>query len=198
MSNTPLTDTIVTALEEDLADPASRFRDEVGRVTDSLAAELETDPAMQEWANRWLVELAVTTVDDNRLAIASLISDTVRSWDAVETSRRIEGAIGRDLQFIRINGTLVGGLVGAALVGTFLGILLAYGLVGPIGKNLEAYANAEAKYYECIKQGLLAYLNGYAPQISVEFARKTLFSHVRPTFQELEEAMENIPAPGGG
>jgi chemotaxis protein MotA len=93
---------------------------------------------------------------------------------------------------------VLGGLVGAALVGTFLGILLAYGLVGPIGKNLEAYANAEAKYYECIKQGLLAYLNGYAPQISVEFARKTLFSHERPTFQELEEAMDNIPSPGAG
>jgi uncharacterized membrane-anchored protein YjiN (DUF445 family) len=106
---------IVTALEEDLADPDSRFREEVGRWTDGLAAELETDPAIQEWANRWLVELAVTTVDDNRLAIASLISDTVRSWDAVETSRRIEGAIGRDLQFIRINGTLVGGLVGLAI-----------------------------------------------------------------------------------
>jgi uncharacterized membrane-anchored protein YjiN (DUF445 family) len=106
---------IVTALEEDLADPDSRFREEVGRVTDSLAAELETDPAIQEWANRWLVELAVATVDENRHAIASLISDTVRRWDAVETSLRIEGAIGRDLQFIRINGTLVGGLVGLAI-----------------------------------------------------------------------------------
>ena len=72
---------------------------------------------MQEWANRWLVELAVTTVDDNRLAIASLISDTVRSWDAVETSRRIEGAIGLDLQFIRINGFVVGALVGVVIHG---------------------------------------------------------------------------------
>jgi uncharacterized membrane-anchored protein YjiN (DUF445 family) len=70
---------------------------------------------MQDWVNTWIVELAVATVAENRLAIASLISDTVRGWDAQETSRRIEGAIGRDLQFIRINGTLVGGLVGLAI-----------------------------------------------------------------------------------
>jgi chemotaxis protein MotA len=89
---------------------------------------------------------------------------------------------------------ILGGLIGGALVGTFLGILLSYGVIGPIGKNLEAYANADSKYYECIKQGLLAYLNGYAPQICVEFARKSLYSHERPSFQEVEEAMENIPS----
>jgi uncharacterized membrane-anchored protein YjiN (DUF445 family) len=65
--------------------------------------------------NRWLLELAVLAVDENRLAISSLISDTVRSWDATETSRRIEGAIGKDLQYIRVNGTLVGGLVGLVI-----------------------------------------------------------------------------------
>ena len=106
---------IVTGLEADLDDPDSRFRAELERLTGSLARELETDPDMQEWVNRWLVELAVTAVDENRLAMASLISDTVRSWDAVETSARIEQAIGRDLQFIRVNGTLVGGLVGLAI-----------------------------------------------------------------------------------
>ena len=88
---------------------------------------------------------------------------------------------------------ILGGLVGAALVGTFLGILLAYGVVSPIGKNLESYADADTKYYQCMKAGLLAHLNGYAPAISVEFARKTLYSHERPTFLELEEAFESAP-----
>jgi len=106
---------IVSGLEADLADPDSRFSAELARLTESLAGELENDPEVQDWVNRWLVELAVTAVDENRMAIASLISDTVRSWDAVETSMRIEQAIGRDLQFIRINGTLVGGLVGLAI-----------------------------------------------------------------------------------
>jgi uncharacterized membrane-anchored protein YjiN (DUF445 family) len=103
---------IVGGLETDLADPDSRFSAELARMTESLAGELESDPEVQDWVNRWLVALAVTAVDENRMAIASLISDTVRSWDAFETSERIEQAIGRDLQFIRVNGTLVGGLVG--------------------------------------------------------------------------------------
>jgi uncharacterized membrane-anchored protein YjiN (DUF445 family) len=71
---------MVTGLESDLADPESRFSAELGRLTGGLAEELETDPAIQEWVNRWLVALAVTAVDENRLAIASLINDTVRSW----------------------------------------------------------------------------------------------------------------------
>jgi len=106
---------LVTALEKDLQHPDSKVRAELGRSAASLATELERAPAMQDWVNDWLVELAVAVVDENRHAIASLISDTVRRWDARETSQRIEAAIGRDLQFIRVNGTLVGGLVGLAI-----------------------------------------------------------------------------------
>jgi uncharacterized membrane-anchored protein YjiN (DUF445 family) len=73
---------------------------------------LERDEEMQSWVNGWLVESAVSIVNENRHAIASLISDTVKSWNAEDTSYRVELAIGHDLQFIRINGTLVGGLVG--------------------------------------------------------------------------------------
>jgi chemotaxis protein MotA len=88
---------------------------------------------------------------------------------------------------------VLGGLIAAALVGTFLGILLAYGFVAPMGKSLENYCDSETKYYQCIKAGMLAYLNGYAPAVAVEFARKTLYSHERPSFKELEEAVENAP-----
>jgi len=111
---------LVAGLESDLRDPDSRLRHELGRSAAHLAAELESDRAMQDWANAWLVELAVVTVEENRFAMASLISDTVRSWDAYETSRRIEQAIGRDLQFIRVNGTLVGGLVGLLIHAVYI------------------------------------------------------------------------------
>ena len=87
---------------------------------------------------------------------------------------------------------ILGGLIGAALVGTFLGILMSYGLVSPIGRFLEAYADADGKYYECMKAGMLAHLQGSAPIISVEFARKTLSSHERPSFLEVEEAVNNV------
>ncbi|MCG8492223.1 MAG: flagellar motor stator protein MotA [Sneathiellales bacterium] len=88
---------------------------------------------------------------------------------------------------------VLGGLIGAALVGTFSGILAAYGLVSPMGTNLQQYFDADAKYYDCMKTGLLAHLQGYAPAVSVEFARKTLYSHERPTFSEIEEACNNAP-----
>jgi chemotaxis protein MotA len=88
---------------------------------------------------------------------------------------------------------ILGGLIGGALVGTFLGVLLAYGFVGPIAKSLENTYEAEARYYQCIKAGLLAYLQGYAPAIAVEFARKALLSPVRPTFYEVENAVNELP-----
>jgi uncharacterized membrane-anchored protein YjiN (DUF445 family) len=106
---------LVDGIEADLQEPQSQIRRELGRLLTGFAEELEQDEQMQVWVNAWLMDSAVALVDENRLAISSLISDTVRSWDAVETSRRIEDAIGRDLQFIRINGTLVGGLVGLAI-----------------------------------------------------------------------------------
>jgi uncharacterized membrane-anchored protein YjiN (DUF445 family) len=103
---------LAAGLQEDLQRPDSRFREQVGDLVGGFADELDRDEEMQAWLNGWLVESGVALVDDNREAIASLISDTVRSWDPAETSQRIESAIGRDLQFIRVNGTLVGGIVG--------------------------------------------------------------------------------------
>lgn len=89
---------------------------------------------------------------------------------------------------------VLGKLIGGALVGTFLGVLIAYGFVGPIANSIKAIYEAEGKYYQCIKVALLAHLNGYAPSVSVEFARKALYSHVRPTFYEVEEAVQALPS----
>ncbi len=83
--------------------------------------------------------------------------------------------------------TEIGGHVAAALVGTFLGILMAYGFVGPMGTYYKHMVDEEAKFFQCIKVCFLATLNGYSPQIAVEFGRKVLFSAERPGFLELEE-----------
>ncbi len=90
---------------------------------------------------------------------------------------------------------ILGGLIGAALVGTFAGILLSYGFVSPMGQSLENSFNADACYLNCIKVGIIGHMQGYAPQVSVEFARKTLGSEVRPTFAEVEEMLGELPAP---
>ena len=81
----------------------------------------------------------------------------------------------------------LGILIANALVGTFLGILLAYGFVGPLSSLLEQKLGESSKMYQCVKVTLLASLNGYAPALAVEFGRKVLYSTERPTFSELEE-----------
>jgi chemotaxis protein MotA len=81
---------------------------------------------------------------------------------------------------------VLGGMIASALVGTFLGILLAYGFVEPLGGLLEQKVEDGSKELQCIKTTLLASMQGYAPQVAVEFGRKVLFSTDRPTFSELE------------
>lgn len=85
----------------------------------------------------------------------------------------------------------LGMLIAKALVGTFLGILLAYGFVGPLAALLEQKLHESSKMFQCVKVTLLASLNGYAPALAVEFGRKVLFSTERPTFGELEEHIKS-------
>jgi chemotaxis protein MotA len=90
---------------------------------------------------------------------------------------------------------ILGKLIGGALVGTFTGVLVAYGIVAPIAKSLENTHSAEADYLQCIKTALIAHVQGYAPQVSIEFARKMLIGKVRPSFAELDEAMQTVQLP---
>lgn len=87
---------------------------------------------------------------------------------------------------------VLGHLIGGALVGTFLGVLCAYGLFGPMAQSLHNIYEAESKYYLSMKAGLLAHMAGYAPAVSIEFARKALMSEVRPTFIEVEQSTANL------
>lgn len=82
--------------------------------------------------------------------------------------------------------------VGAALVGTFLGLLLSYGIVAPVASNLESIAHDEARYFSCMKAGVLAFANGSAPSTAIEFARKTIYSFDRPSSAELEPQLREI------
>ncbi len=90
---------------------------------------------------------------------------------------------------------VLGKLIGAALTGTFLGVWLGYSLIGPIAKAMLGRAESEVMYYKCIKMGILAYLQGSAPQVSIEFARKLLPHEVQPQFLELEDYVNQLPSP---
>jgi chemotaxis protein MotA len=89
---------------------------------------------------------------------------------------------------------VLGHLIGGALVGTFMGVLLSYGFIGPIAAAIKGRGDAEQRYFLCIKAAILAYMQGYAPSVAVEFARKSLNSDVRPSFYEVEEAVQALPA----
>ncbi|KQW93790.1 flagellar motor stator protein MotA [Massilia sp. Root418] len=91
------------------------------------------------------------------------------------------------MESVGIPPSELGLLIAKALVGTFLGILLAYGFVGPLAGLHEQKLEEETKMYQCVKVTLLASLNGYAPALAIEFGRKVLYSTERPTFSELED-----------
>lgn len=89
---------------------------------------------------------------------------------------------------------ILGKLIGGALVGTFLGVFIAYGFIGPVASALMATYDAEGKYFQRMKAGMLAYMQGYAPAVAIEFARRALLSDVRPSFLEVEAATSDAPA----
>ncbi|WP_313645355.1 flagellar motor stator protein MotA [Stenotrophomonas sp.] len=95
------------------------------------------------------------------------------------------GSIGGDIKE-------VGAHVAGALVGTFLGILLGYGFIGPLAAAVEARAEQDARIYESVKTALLACLRGYNPKIALEFARKTVPSALRPGFSEFEQHLKSV------
>jgi chemotaxis protein MotA len=87
---------------------------------------------------------------------------------------------------------VLGAMIGGALVGTFLGVLLAYGVVAPCANRLQGIILEESKYFEVIRAVLIAHLHGNAPQISVETGRKMAPNQHMPSFPELEEATRSV------
>lgn len=95
---------------------------------------------------------------------------------------------------------VLGHSIGAAMVGTFLGVLLCYGFVGPIGRRLEGIANQEKEYLVVLKTVIVAFVSGLHPQMSIEFGRMLIPDAVRPTFQEVDDLIRQAkktaaPAP---
>ena len=87
---------------------------------------------------------------------------------------------------------VLGAMIGGALTGTFLGVLLAYGMVGPFATRLKGVVDEESKYLEVIRAVLVTHLHGNAPQVSVESGRKMVPTEHMPSFQELEEAVQAV------
>jgi uncharacterized membrane-anchored protein YjiN (DUF445 family) len=102
-------------LHDSFTDARSPIRSSIEQETRRVGRMLDEDESARERLNHWLLELFVYIVETYRGPLSEIISDTVAQWDAESTARRIELHIGKDLQFIRINGTLVGGFVGVLI-----------------------------------------------------------------------------------
>jgi chemotaxis protein MotA len=92
--------------------------------------------------------------------------------------------------------SVLGAMIGDALTGTFLGVLLAYGVVAPFSVRLTAVVEEDSKYFEVVRAVLVAHLHGNAPPVSVETGRKMVPNQYMPNFQELEETLQNLKIPG--
>ena len=89
---------------------------------------------------------------------------------------------------------VLGAMIGGALVGTFLGVLMAYGMAGPFAARLKGVVEEDSKYFEVIRAVLVSHLHGNAPQVSVETGRKMAPNQYMPSFQELEKAIQDVKA----
>ena len=103
------------SLRASLADPEQALAGRVGEAARHIGKTIESDPALRGALNKYARRAIVGVVADYGDELVRIVSDTVRSWDADTVTERVEAAVGRDLQFIRINGTLVGGLVGLTI-----------------------------------------------------------------------------------
>jgi chemotaxis protein MotA len=140
-----------------------------------------------------LMDEEIETHHAEKAAVASALQTMADGMPALGIVAAVLGVI-HTMGSITEPPAVLGHLIAGALVGTFLGVLLSYGFVGPIAASVKGRGEAETRYFLCIKAAILAYMQGYAPSVAVEFARKALGSDVRPTFYEVEEAVESLPS----
>lgn len=186
------------AIEEDIEDPqnSALFKEAPKVLADHHALEFITD---------YLRLMVSSTLDvhqiDNLMDIdidthhqeASLPGNNIAKMaDAMPAFGIVAAVLGvvHVMESVSLPPAELGKLIAAALVGTFLGIFVSYGYISPVANNLEHKVSDSTKYYQSIKASMIAFMNGYPPQVAAEFGRKVLFSSERPGFQELEEFLK--------
>lgn len=132
-----------------------------------------------------LMDMEIETFESENKPVAHLMSKVGDAFPGLGIVAAVLGII-VTMGSINAGAEAVGHHVAAALVGTFLGVLLSYGLVGPLATNLEHMLEDEVRFLETMKTCVIAYAKGNPPIVAVEIGRRTLYQGVRPSFQELE------------
>ncbi len=138
-----------------------------------------------------IMEIEIEAHRHHHGLIAGAVSNAADALPALGIVAAVLGVI-HTMGSITEPPEVLGHLIGGALVGTFSGVLAAYGIVSPIARAIENKYAAEDHFLDVAKVALVTHTQGYAPQISVEFARKTLSSTYRPSFAELDEKLQTI------
>lgn len=138
-----------------------------------------------------MLEAELETHHDEAAIVPALLQ---RASDALPGLGIVAAVLGIVVTMQHLDGPPeeLGHHVGSALVGTFLGLLLSYGMLSPISTHIENLGHDEAKYFNCLKAGIVAYANGAAPTTAIEFARKTILGFERPPLSELEPMLKEI------
>lgn len=137
-------------------------------------------------------ELDILHAEEHEIAAA--VQNLADSFPALGIVAAVLGVI-KTMTYISAPPEVLGEKIAAALVGTFLGIFLCYGMFGPIARSIGQVYAADGFYLQVVRAAIVANVSGYAPAIAIEFARKLIPTHLRPTFSEVEEACSEAPAP---
>ena len=184
------------ALEKDVDDPASseifkKYPKFISNhaaksmMLDSLRLVISGSANADELAH--LMDEEIATHEEEARMPSGVLSKTADAFPGLGIVAAVLGVI-IAMGAMDQGPEVLGHKIAVALVGTFLGILLCYGVFQPVVQKMELMLVEEGKYLECIKTGILAYLHGAAPIIAVEYARRVVFSTERPSAQELEDS----------
>lgn len=138
-----------------------------------------------------LMDQEIETLEDENNHMTSAVQNLADATPALGIIAAVLGVI-HTMGAIDQPPAQLGRLIGGALVGTFLGVLVSYGFLGPIAHSLKEAYTARRGFLMVIRAGLLAYLGGQAPIIAIEFARKNIDAPLRPSFDELEKATKEL------
>ncbi len=164
-------------------------------ISDSMRTFISGGPSPYDMDDLLTADLEAMHAEEHK--IPAQIQTTADGFPAIGIVAAVLGVI-ITMGSIAAGPEVVGGKVAAALVGTFLGIFVGYGIVSPMATRINHHLEAEGVLFNVLKAGILANCRGLPPQISIEFARRTIMNSERPTFQEVEEACKNAGSAGGG
>lgn len=159
----------------------------VAFLTDTLRTLTITDIEAHELAS--LLDYEIDAHHEEALVPSKSIANVADSLPGLGIVAAVLGVV-LTMKKISEPPEVLGHSIGAALVGTFLGVLMCYGFVGPISRNIEAIANEDREFLTVLKAALLAFVNTPSPQVAIEFARRVVPGELKPSFLELESVIK--------